>query len=453
MNITKELSGEQTATIRISLQQADIEPEVTKALKDYQRKASVPGFRPGKVPYGMVKKMFGNSVMADQVNKTISNALNDFITGEKLSILGHPVANIEKTGTVDFDHQTDYDFYFDIGIAPEFDLNLSNIDLEFTKITAGEKQLAETIQSLLDRNPVHTHPEEIGVNDQIEASVTETNEKGQEKENGYQADISFAMSLVTEEDSRKLFLGKTDGAEFLADLGKAFGRIEDLKKVLKWPENSDNDPATNYNVVIKEIQRDEKAELNQEFFERIFPGQNINDEEAFRAKLTEDINRQLEGESERFFAGKAIDGLVEKIQFNLPVEFMKTWMLQNAEGKLTREKLDEEYIHYDRTFRWQLIESKLIEAEPTLYVTEAEIREQVKKQFFGQFMNSQEVDEEMNKRMEPIVDMILKNQEEARKIGDQIAERKIAAYIKEKANVTVKEMNYDAFIESINPQQ
>ncbi len=453
MNITKESTGEQTATIRISLQQADIEPEVTKALKDYQRKASVPGFRPGKVPFGMVKKMYGNSVMADQVNKTISNSLNDFITGEKLSILGHPVANIEKTGTVDFDHQTDYDFYFDIGIAPEFSLNLSEVDLEFTKITAGEKQLAETIQSLLDRNPVHTHPEEIGENDQIEASVTETNKKGQEKENGYQADISFAMSLITEEDSRILFLGKTDGAEFVADLGKAFGSIEDLKKVLKWPENSETDPATNYNVVIKEIQRDEKAELNQDFFERIFPGQNINDEEAFRAKLTEDINRQLEGESERFFAGKAIDGLVEKIQFNLPVEFMKTWMLQNAEGKLTREKLDEEYIHYDRTFRWQLIESKLIEAEPSLYVTEAEIRDQVKKQFFGQFMDSREVDDEMNKRMEPIVDMILKNQEEARKIGDQIAERKIAAYIKEKANVTVKEMNYDAFIESINPQQ
>ncbi|MFZ4463601.1 MAG: trigger factor family protein, partial [Bacteroidales bacterium] len=144
MNITKESTGEQTATIRISLQQADIEPEVTKALKDYQRKASVPGFRPGKVPFGMVKKMYGNSVMADQVNKTISNSLNDFITGEKLSILGHPVANIEKTGTVDFDHQTDYDFYFDIGIAPEFSLNLSEVDLEFTKITAGEKQLAET---------------------------------------------------------------------------------------------------------------------------------------------------------------------------------------------------------------------------------------------------------------------------------------------------------------------
>jgi trigger factor len=453
MNITKEITGEQTATIRISMQQADIEPEVTKALKDYQRKASVPGFRPGKVPFGMVKKMYGNSVMADQVNKTISNALNDFITGEKLSILGHPVANIEKTGTVDFDHQTDYDFYFDIGIAPEFDLNLSKIDLEFTKITAGEKQLAETIQSLLDRNPVHTHPEIIGENDQLEASVTETDDKGQEKENGFKADISFALSLITDDDSRNLFLGKTDGAEFVSDLEKAFGSMEDLKKVLKWPENSDEIPASRYNVVIKEIHRDEKAELNQEFFERIFPGQNISDEEAFKAKLTEDINRQLEGESERFFAGKAIDGLVEKIQFNLPEEFMKTWMLQNAEGKLTREKLDEEYVHYDRTFRWQLIESKLIEAEPGLYVTEAEIRDQVKKQFFGQFMNSQEVDDEMNKRMEPIVDMILKNQEEARKIGDQLAERKIAAYIKEKANVSVKEMNYDAFIESINPQQ
>lgn len=452
MNITKESTGEQTATIRISLQQADIEPEVNRALKDYQRKASVPGFRPGKVPFGMVKKMYGNSIMADQVNKTISNSLNDFITGEKISILGHPVANIEKTGTVDFDHQTEYDFYFDIGIAPEFSLNLGEIDLEFTKITAGEKQLAETIQSLLDRNPVHTHPDEIGENDQIEASVTETDEQGKEIEKGYQADISFAMSLVVEEESRKLFLGKTDGAEFVADLGKAFGNLEDLKKVLKWPETSNTETATKYNVVIKEIQRDEKAELNQDFFERIFPGQNISDVEAFNVKITEDINRQLEGESERYFAGKAIDGLVEKIQFNLPVEFMKTWMLQNAEGKLTREKLDEEYIHYDRTFRWQLIESKLIEAEPNLYVTEAEIREQVKKQFFGQFMNVGEVDEEMNKRMEPIVDMIMKNQEEARKIGDQIAERKIAAYIKEKANVTVKEMNYDAFIESINPQ-
>ena len=225
-----------------------------------------------------------------------------------------------------------------------------------------------------------------------------------------------------------------------------------MKTILKWSDESIVPPST-FNLVIKEIHREEKAVLNQEFFERIFPGQNIVSLEEFKSKITEDINRQLEAESDRYFAGKAIDGLVDQIKFSLPNEFMKIWVLQNAEGKLTKEKIEEDYVHYERTFRWQLIEGKMIESNPGLSVTRDEIRDTVKRQFFGQFMNADVVDEEMNNRMEPIVDMILKNQDEARKISDQIAERKIGLLIKEKAQITVKEVTYDTFIESINQSE
>ncbi len=453
MNITKEQTGEQTATICISLQQSDIENEVNKALKDYQRKASIPGFRPGKVPFGMVKKMYGNAIMADQVNKTISDSLNNYLSEEKIAILGHPVANIEKTGTVDFDHQTEYNFYFDIGIAPHFDLLMDKLALDFVKITAGEKQLEETIQNLLEKNPSHSHPEETGANDTIDVSLTETDENGSEKAEGYRAEISFNLNAITNEETKKQLIGKNDGAEFAITLADAFASADEFRKTIQWPENDTNEPPHQFNLVVKEIHREEKAELNEEFFDRIFPGQEVNSLELFKVKLTDDINRQLEGESERYFAGKAIEALIDQTSIQLPEEFMKTWMMQNAEGKLTREQLDQDYVHYDRTFRWQLIESKLIENEPSLYVTQNEVREHVKKQFFGQFMETHEADEEMNKRMEPIVDMILKNQDEARKITDQIAERKIATYLRENAKVTVKEMPYDEFIESIKPKE
>ncbi|NOU47206.1 MAG: hypothetical protein HOO86_09105 [Bacteroidales bacterium] len=450
MTITKEQTGELTATIQINLQNSDFESDVNKSLKDYQRKATIPGFRPGKVPFGMVKKMYGSSVMADQVNKTISKALNDYIADEKISILGHPIANIEKTGTIDFDHDTDFNFFFDIGITPEFELNLGNIDLEYSKIIAGDKQIDETISNMLEKNPIHTHPEEVGENDNIDANIAEADETGKETESGYVSEISFGMSDIIDEESKSLFLGKTDGAEFAINLEKAFGGADALKKLMKWSDTTTVNPPATYNLVIKEIHREEKAILDQEFFEKIFPDQNIETIEAFRLKITEGINRQLEAESDRYFTGKAIDGLVDQMNFSLPDEFMKAWVLQNAEGKLTKEKIEEDYIHYNRTFRWQLIEGKMIEANPSLAVSREEIRDSVRNQFFGQFMNTGVIDEEMNNRMEPIVDMILKNQDEARKISDQIAELKIGNYLKNNARITVKEISYDTFIESFN---
>lgn len=453
MNITKAQTGELTATIQINLQNSDFESDVNKSLRDYQRKATVPGFRPGKVPFGLVKKMYGSSVMADQVNKTISKALNDYLVDEKLSILGHPIANIDKTGTIDFDHDSDFNFFFDIGIAPEFDVNLESIELEYSKIIAGDKQIEETINNMLERNPIHIHPEIVSENDDIEANITEVDENGKEKEDGFVTELSFKMSNITDKESKATLIGKTDGAEFIINLEKAFGGIDALKNALKWPEDKLIAPPSNYNLVIKEIHHEEKANLDEEFFEKIFPNQNINTIDDFKFKVAEDINKQLEGESDRYFAGKAIDSLVEQIKFSLPEEFMKAWVLQNAEGKITKEKIDEDYVQYDRTFRWQLIEGKLIDANPSLAVSREEIRNAVKQQFFGQFMSTQVVDEEMNNRMEPIVDMILKNQDEARKISDRIAESKFGMYIKENAKITVKEISYDTFIESFNQNE
>jgi trigger factor len=453
MNITKEQTGELTATIKINLQNADFESDVNKSLRDYQRKATIPGFRPGKVPFGMVKKMYGSSVMADQVNKTISKALNDYLADEKLSILGHPIANIEKTGTIDFDHDSDFNFFFDIGIAPDFDVNMENIELEYSKITAGDKQIEETINNMLERNPVHTHPELVSEIDEIEASIAEVDANGAEKADGFVSEIKFKMSDIIDEDSKATLIGKTDGAEFVINLEKAFGDTEALKNALKWPEDKVTQPSSTFNLVIKEIHHEEKANLDEEFFEKIFPNQQILTIEEFKAKVAEDINKQLEGESDRYFSGKAIDSLVDQVKFSLPEEFMKAWVLQYAEGKITKEKFDEDYVQYDRTFRWQLIEGKLIDANPSLAVSREDIRNAVKQQFFGQFMNADSVDEEMNNRMEPIVDMILKNEDEARKISDRIAESKFGMFIKENAKITVKEITYDKFIESFNQNE
>ncbi len=449
MNITKEQTGELTATIQINLQHTDLESDVTKALKDYQRKATIPGFRPGHVPFGMVKKMYGSSVMAEQVNKSVSKALNDYIEDEKIAILGHPIANIEKTGTLDFDNQTDYNFYFDIGLSPEFDLNLESVQLEYSKIIAGDKQIEETVNNMLERNPIHTHPETVGEEDEIEASIGETDHAGNEIEDGLKSEIRFKVNSVIDEESKSLFVGKTDGAEFVIDLEKALG-TEKLADLVKWPAEAETSVPSSYNLIIKEIHHEEKAILNEDFFETIFPEQNITTLEAFRFKVAEGINLQLESESERHFANKAIDGVIDQIKFSLPTEFLHAWVLQNAEGKLTKEQLEEDAVQYDRTFRWQVIEGKLMEENPNLAVTKDEIRTAVKRQFFGQFMNPDQYDEDMDHRMEPIVDMILKNKDESNKIAEKIAEQKFASYIKEKAQITVKEVTYDTFIESFN---
>lgn len=447
MNIVKEQTSELTASLHITLEQKDYEDQVAGELREYQKKASMPGFRPGKVPLGLVKKMYGKAVLADKVNKLVSDALNSYITDNKLTILGHPLANIEKTGTVDFDQNTDYHFHFDIGLAPEFELDLTKAGtLEYPRIKADKETIEKAAEDLRNRHGIHSHPEKIEKGVSISCKLQLKSEESDD-ENKDTKEIEVKYDDLTETYQKQLLhQGNGFNMEFVA--ADAFSDNSKAKQLLS-VEDGDQTLTDTLYLTVTEIHLHEPAKMNHEFFAVVFPGIDDIDETRFYELLTEDIEKQFERETDRYFLNKSVEALVEGHRISLPDDFLMKWIVDNSEGKMTEDQVAVQYESYARTFRWQLIESKLSAAHNELNVTTKDIRNFVKSYFFGGLSSFNEESEESGQRMEGIVDMILKNKEEERRIADQLAEQKLSSFFKTNIQKIEKEMSKEEYFEMI----
>jgi len=354
MNITQESTGDLTATVKIELVKEDYEDQVNTVLKDYQRKANMPGFRPGKVPMGMVKKMYGNAVLAEEVNKIISENLNNYLTDNKIKTLGHPLPNEDRQEMIDFETQETFDFFFDLGLQPEVSTELSdNIKVDYHKIKVDDKSVNKYIEDLRQKNG----------------------------------------------------------------------------KPIEGEEGDEGAPKI------------EPAELNEEFYAAVFPGVEIKDEATFREKLAEQLEVTFAQESDRLFMRHTADTLIDESGVQLPDEFMKRWLTESGEAQIKPEDIDTHYNEYARALKWQLIESKIV-ADHDIQVSPDDVREQI----MGYFQTPGEVDEETKKRLNDIADSIMQNQEEVKRIYDQLLDTRMRDLLKSTVKLRNKEISYDDFI-------
>lgn len=454
MNITQTPKSDLTATIQINLVEADYAQDVNKALKDYQKKASMPGFRPGKVPFGMIKKMYGKAVMVEKVNDVVSNALQNYIVENKLNIIGQPLSDDEKNADIDFENNVDFDFYFEIGIMPEINIDLSKVKANYHKLTVTDETIEDTIKKIVEGNPNHTNPDTVGENDKLDLKIHQADEEGKEIEGGFEKKIQIHMDQIKGKTIKKNLIGKEAGAEFPLNLSKALGSDDAAEKVLGLTDTQKELASGNFNVIIDEIHRDEPAELNEDFFKRVFPTDDIKDLEAFKKRIGEELEKNYQNESDKFFFDKAIDAIIDTNTFAIPDEFLKRWIVEANEGKVTQEDVTENYDKfYARSFRWQLIEQDLLKNNPDLAVKQEEVREQFRKYFFPMIMNPESVDEEMNKRLEGIVDTMMQNQEQRSQIANQIAEQKMTAFLKANLKIKEKEISYNDFVKEVSKEQ
>lgn len=445
MQVSKEQTGEATATIEIKITKADYEPEVNKSLKEYQRKASIPGFRPGKVPFGLVKKMYGDALLADSVNKFVSNSLNDYIIENKIKIIGYPLPDLDRTGSIDFDTNDEFSFFFNIAMSPEFDINLEDISLTYPKVKASEEEIQNTIDKLLIDYPNTVYPDSLKAGDEVELRLVEADQDKNEIENGYSGKARFNVDEITDQNIKDAFLSSVLGAEFVVNLNEAFGGDEKVITLLNLNDEQHELASSNFNVVIDEIVSTELAELNEEFFKKIFPSDEINSEEDFRNRIGTEIEKQLEQQSDYFVYSLALKKVIEETPVNLPEEFMKRWIVDNSEGKLSAEEIESSYPDYEKSLRFQLIEEKLIGKYPELKVEEQEVRRFVLNYFFGSMPPDMEIDEDMENRLASTVDSILKNKKEEQRIISELRERKMIKLFKEKVSLTEQEMTPEEF--------
>jgi FKBP-type peptidyl-prolyl cis-trans isomerase (trigger factor) len=365
MQITKEETGTLTASVKLLIMKEDYEDKVIKALKDYQRKTNMPGFRPGKVPFGLVSKMYRKGILLDEINHLLAENLQNYIEENKLKLIGNPLPNKEKATSLDLDIQSEFAFYFDIGMAPEFTLDLSeDISVDYLKITATQQMIDEHVNDLRHRSKNHVHTEDQPV---------------------------------------------------------------------------------------EEHQHEELPELNENFFNQVFPGEEIKDENAFRAKIREAIERSLIKESERYFLNTVIEKLVKETGMELPDEFIMKMIKENDEQKLNDEEIKNQYDNFARSIRWQLIESRIIQ-DNNLRVEEDEMRNVVKSYFTGHLATAEENPQE-DERLNKIVDSVLSNKEEANRLHDQLFDQKLLDFFKSRLKLANKEVDYDEFVKMVNQKK
>ena len=442
MNTTQTSKGENLISIKVSLNKSDYEKTVNDQLKKFQHKANIPGFRVGKAPMGMIKKMYGPSVLVEEVNKLVSDELNKHITENKLNLIGYPLNDMEQQQPEDLENAEELNFFFEAAIRPEIKPDLGAIKMEFSKIIANEEEINKTVDSLIERNPIITHPEKIGENDKIEAKICEA-EDGQELEDGFKKTVRFDMNQI-KKTSRKQLLDKEEGAEFIFNFEKAAGEKE-AKKILGEDAPTDSD----FNIIIDGITHEEKPELNEEFFNTIFPNQEVKDIEAFRSKVKEEMEKQYEAETDPILFNKMIDKLIDEVKFDLPDGFVKRWIVANSQGKVTPEEMEKNYeSNYSKGIRWQLIEDSIVKDNMELVVKDEELRDFVAHQIFpGTDLNS--LDENTKEQILKIADNYLKKEEQQERLRNQMADVKLTRFLKEKMNINYKETTYEAFLEEL----
>lgn len=450
MNIELQHTGDLTATVKIDISPADYEDNVMKVLKEYQRKAQMPGFRQGKVPFGLTKKMYGQAVMADEVNKLLGESLEKFIDEQKLDILGNPLANTEKTPQIDFTEPVSTSFYFDLGFSPKFDLNLETIKgLSYYRIEVSDEIAAKYLDDMRRRNG---EPGEVEVSengDLLKGDFTQLDATGDSVEGGISTSGSIDPSLFSDEEVRKLFEGKKVGETIRFNPMKASGNATDVAAMLGITKETAADLDSEFSFAITSITRMIPAEINTEFFEKVYPGVEIADETGLIEQIKADAASSFVGESDRKFFNDAVKAMIDTAGIGLPDEFLKRWLVDVNREKLTAEEVEKNYDSYAQSMRWQLIENRMIH-DHGISVSEEEIRN-VFRGYFGR--PGGDMDEDMKKRIETIVDSFMKNKDDVRRINDQLFEQKLLALLKEKITLDEKVVSYDDFVKLASVQE
>lgn len=443
MNITKEDTGELTATVKIEINEDDYRNPVNKTLRDYQRKANMPGFRPGKVPFGVINKMYGKGVLAEEINKILSDSLAKYITDNKIDILGNPLPNTEKNQKIDFEHQTEFEFYFDIGISSKFDLNLSDeINIDYYKIKVDDTVVDKYLIDLCKRHDKVTNPDKAGEGDVVYGEILQLDDSGNILEKGINKKTSIGLDYIKLKTVKNKFIGLTKGDKAVFNPLKATKSAIDTSTMLGISKEEAEKLDDDFQFTVEEISSVTPAEINKELFDKVYPHNNINDEKQLREKIKNDAIVSFATESERQFMNNTIKKLIEVSEIKIPDEFMKRWLLESNKDKITKEQLDTQYDNYSETFKWQLIENKIL-TDNKIEVKEEDIKNHIREYFIYQMP---EKNKEAEERLNEIVNSIMQNKEEVKKIYDRLLENRLMDLFKSTLKLNDKNISYEEFV-------
>jgi trigger factor len=378
MNITQENTDKLTAILHVKVEEADYEERVDKVLRDYRRQARVDGFRPGKVPMGIIKKMYYTPVLVDEVNKLVSESLFDYLKENNVNILGEPLAHKDEEQKIDFEQDKDLEFKFDLGLAPELKLEVSERDkIPFYKIKVDKKQQDEYKEQLFQRFGEFKAVDKAGKDELIKGTLVKVDKEGKEVENGIRVEnVSMSLDMMKDDDQKILFSGAAGGDEVVFDVKKAYPNDTEVASLLRVDKTEVAMLEGTFKCLIDEVNKFKKAVPGEEFYSKVYGEGEVKTEEDFTKRVTEEIALNYERESEYRFMVDARETLIKKAKIELPVEFLKRWMVETNE-QITQEQVEEDFEKYEDDFRWQLIKEYLLKQQD-IKVTEEEALESAK---------------------------------------------------------------------------
>ena len=361
MNITKNQVDNLNATLKIELGKEDYAERVEKALKDYQKKVVVKGFRPGKTPMGLVKKMYGQSLLLDEINKLLGEALNNYIKDNDLHILGEPLPNETEQKPLNLEDEH-FEFLYDIALSPEVNVKMSKREkLPYYRIKVDDEMVDKQVEAICKNNGSLVEVDVIEGGEYLKGKLIELDENGEAKEGGIRnEDASMSLHYMKDEEAVKAFMGKNAGEEVKFNAAKAYPNKTDYAALLGVSKEEAEHAGENYCFIIKEIKRYVDAEVNEELFTKLYGKDVVKDVADFRARVKAELENQLKGHSEYRFTIDAKEKMVKKNEdVALPEAFLKRWIVAVNEG-MTPEEVEKDFEGYRGEFKWQLVKSAIV---------------------------------------------------------------------------------------------
>ncbi|AZI26189.1 MAG: trigger factor [Pedobacter agri] len=445
MNITQEKTGNLNAVVKIKIAPADYSAKVEKAIKDQAKKAQLPGFRKGMVPAAHIKKMYGKSILVEEVNNLLNDTLSNYITEQKLEILGQPLPQMDDAREFKWDNTDEFEFDYELGLAPAFDVNISSKD-KFTQyvVKADQETLESRIKNIRRSYGKMTNPEVAAEGDVLYAELVQLGTDGSVFEGGISNTATIRLDLIKDKKVLKSLVGLKKDDVVTVDIQTVFEDTAAIAKALNISEEDAADLKSNFQLTVKNVNRLEESDLNQEFFDKLFGEGTVTDEAGFRTKIQEEVESMFTQDAERKLSNDIYEALLEKHSFDLPDEFLRRWLKATNE-KLTDEELAEGYDDFAKNLKWTLIENKIIK-DNSIEIKYEDVVAAAKAKLDAQFRmySPSPLPED---QLAQYAVQFLQDKENANRTFEEVKAAKTFEQIKTIVTLDQKDIDYDKFVE------
>ncbi len=435
MEITRKDIDSLNAVVTVEIKEADYSDKVKSVLNKYRKTANIPGFRKGHVPMGMVKKQYGKAVLIEEVNKLLQDSLHKYLTEEKLDVLGNPLPKNDKE--IDW-NAPGFSFDFELGLSPKFEVDIKGKKaINHYKIVADDKMLNGQVTSMRNQYGKLISKNEIEKGDEITGTFTN-------EEKGIDKNTSFSLDVIKGKTQLKKLIGSKIGDIVSLKTKGLFADDHQNQTYLDVSHDDAHGLEIEVNFEIKEVNKREMAALDQDFFDKIFGKDVVKSETELKAKIKEDTEKQFVQQSDQKLMDEVVESLIANTKFDLPGDFLTRWIQFSGEKPMTQEEAKAEYERSEKGLRYQLIEGK-IRNEYKLQVSFDELKDYSKNMIKAQMAQYGQMDPS-EEELDSITARIMSNEEEVKRLSEQLNGQKLLTFFKENAKLKTKEITYDKFI-------